>query len=186
MSITFLPTTQLGQFSFVQVTSDLGGAPTFFWYLDGTFLSRTDVGEIMVYLPDGDQADIFVVDTLSPEAFDISANAPTVFPSRRTLWWARSLEADVLQYTIEQEREAEGFVEIGEVAATDAWSYRFITPRLDDLTTYQWRIIPVDVAGNQGTALALGPELIVRRPDSPDFTIVFTPGTLRVEFFAAA
>lgn len=185
MSITGYSFLQLGQFTLATVTSDLGGSPTFFWYIDGAFFQRTDVAELMVYLAADDQADIVAVDTLTPDAFDVQASAPTVFPARRTLWWVRSTDTDVSRYVIRQQRAAEGFVDVGSVPHTSAWSYRFLSPRLSDLFAYQWTITPVDEAGNEGTALTIGPELIVRKPDSPDFTIVFTPGTLRTEFFAA-
>ncbi len=113
------------------------------------------------------------------------ANAPSSGPARRTLWWVRSTDTDVASYTIKQQREAEGLVEIGSIPATDAWSYRFLTPRLDDLTNYDWEVLPVDAAGNEGTALAFPQVQIVRRPDSPDFTVAFDAGTTRVTFTAA-
>ena len=61
-----------------------------------------------------------------------------------------------------------------------------LTPRLDDLSTYTWRVIPVNTAGNDGTALTIGPELIVRTPDAPNIEIVFDSGTTRVTFSEAA
>ena len=181
MTILSYSMTPLGPFTLVQVTSDLV-SPTFFWYLDGTFYERTAAPELSVFLEEGDQGDIVAIDTTDPDAFDVIANAPPCPPSRRTLWWVRSIDADVLRYVIRQQREAEGFVDIGEVPASDAWSYRFLTPRLDDLTTYGWRIAPYDQAGNEGTIFELPAEQVVRNPDAPDFVIAFDSGTARVEF----
>ena len=175
---------QFGQWTHVTVTSSLTN-PTIFWYLDGTFYDRTETLDVSVFLAVGDQADIVAVDTTDPDNFDVVANAPTAGPARRTLWWVRSTDSDVAYYSVQQQREAEGLVEVGRVAATDDWDYRFVTPRLDDLTNYDWEIVPYDSAQNPGTALALDQVLIVRRPDSPDFTVAFDGGTTRVTFAAA-
>lgn len=184
MTITGYELTQLGEFTLVEATSDLA-SPTFFWYVDGAYYQRTDLGELTVRLASGDQADVVAVDTTDPDNFDVVANAPTRYPARRTLWWTRSTDADVVRYVIKQQREAEGLVEIGDLPATESWAYRFLTPRLDDLTQYDWEVIPVDAAGNEGTALTFGPEQIVRKPDAPDFTLSFDEGTTRVTFTAA-
>jgi hypothetical protein len=59
------------------------------------------------------------------------------------------------------------------------------TPRLDDLTTYTWRVIPIDAVGNEGTPLEIESESVVRRPDPPAFTATFDDGTSTVEFAEA-
>ena len=64
----------------------------------------------------------------------------------------------------------------------DQWAYSLLTDRLDDLSSYTWRVIPVDAAGNDGTAITIGAELIVRTPDAPDFTATFDSGTTKVTF----
>jgi hypothetical protein len=181
LTVTNYLFTPLGSFTLVQVTSDLV-SPTFFWYLDGVFYERTAAPEISVFLEEGDQAEIVAVDTIDPENFDVIANAPVSQPARRTLWWVRSVDLDASRYVIRQQREAEGYIDVGTEPATDAWSYRYITPRLDDLTQYDWRIVPFDLAGNEGAPFAIGPEQIVRKPDAPDFVIAFDGGTTRVEF----
>ena len=107
-----------------------------------------------------------------------------IFAARRELWWTRSTESDVAFYRVKQQRAAAGLATIAEPPATDEWSYRTTTPRLDDLTNYDWEILPVDAAGNEGTALVIQQEQVVRTPDAPDFTVSFDGGTTRVTFTA--
>ncbi len=64
------------------------------------------------------------------------------------------------------------------------WVYSLLSPRLDDLADAEFRVVPVDKAGNDGTALALSAERIVRTPDAPDFTATFDSGTTKITFAA--
>jgi len=74
---------------------------------------------------------------------------------------------------------------IGIVPHDDAqWVYSLLSPRLDDLADAEFRVVPVDKAGNDGTALALSSERVVRTPDGPDFTVTFDSGTTKVTFAA--
>lgn len=184
MTITSYSFTPFYPFTQVEVTSDLTD-PTYFWYVDGVYFARTAVPWVMVHMPEDDQGEVIAIDTTSPDAFDVQANAPTAYPARRELWWTRSQDADVAFHRVKQQREAEGYETIEDVAVSEDWAYRLITPRLDDLTNYDWRVVPVDAAGNEGTALALGPEKIVRKPDAPNYSVSFDGGTGRITVSAA-
>lgn len=184
--ITSTTTTRSLNATTVTVVSDLSGLIHYHWYIDGAFAGKTTNAARMFFLAPEDQVRIDVLDTTDPD-FDSIANAPSGYPARRSLWWIRSTSADIARYRVEQQREAEGYVPIAEVVQTStAWSFSVLSPRLDDLTTYDWRVVPIDVAGNEGTPLAIGPEPVVRRPDSPAFSIAFDGGTTRVTFDAAA
>ena len=188
MAILAQPTVQPDGFGGVTVTviSNLSGTVYFHWYADGAWLGVTTSNSRTFHLETGDQLRLDVLDTTDPD-FDPIANAPAGWPARRTLYWVRSTDADVAAYKIEQQREAAAFTTIGRVIAdATSWTYDFLTPRLDDLTNYTWRITPIDAAGNLGTAITIGPEKIVRTPDAPRFTVTWNSGTFKMTFAAAA
>jgi len=210
--ITNYETTRLGGATLVTVTSDLTGTVFFHWYLDGTHVDATTSPSRMFWQAGGDQVRVEVVDTLDPD-FDYIAGAPAGWPARRTLWWvsaartglaAMSLDElallsldelatsplssdDVAHYRIDQQRQAEGYEAMAIVHYVPGrWTYSHLTGRLDDLTEYTWRIVPVDQAGNDGAAFQIGPETIVRRPDSPDFTATLDEPSGKITFAEAS
>jgi hypothetical protein len=185
LTITDYQQTRLGNVVTVTVTSDLSGVIYYHWYLDGLYVGVTEANEQSFYLDPDEQARVECVDTNSA-TFDPVANAPEGFPARRTLWWVRSLATDVEHYRVEQQAEgSQTWTTIGLVEhEADRWHYSLMTDRLDDLTTYTWRVVPVDTLGNDGTATTIGPEKIVRAPDAPDWTLSYDEGTDQVTFAA--
>ncbi len=180
--ITSYQTTRLGNVTTVTVTSDLSGTVYYHWYIDGAYVASTSVPMRAFHLADGDQVRIEVIDTNDP-AFDPIAGAPTGWPARRTIWWVRSVDADVEQYRVEQKKDAGDWSAVATVFAVDGqWSYRLLSDRLCDLADYTWRVVPVDAAGNDGTPIEIGPETIVRTPDAPNFAISFDENTTKVTF----
>lgn len=105
----------------------------------------------------------------------------------RSLCWVRSQSTSVTLYRIDQKPSGGAFSAIGYVqAATGAWLYRFLTGVLDDLETYTWRIVPLDSAGNAAASpTEIGPEKIVRTPDTVDFSVAFDNDTQKVTFSEA-
>jgi len=186
MAITRYQTTRFRNITTVAVISDLSGTVYYHWYLDGAYIASTTRPTYSFVLEQGEQARIEVQDTTDPN-YDPIANAPAGYPARRTLWWIRSTEGDVDYYKVEQKKDSGQWSTIGIVRHDNReWAYSFLTPRLEDLATYTWRIIPVDTAGNEGTPQTIGPETVVRTPDAPRFAISFDPSTTRVTFSAAA
>ncbi len=186
MAITSTTVNNIGGLNVITVVSDLSGIVFYHWYVDGLYISTTNTNSWSYYLQSGGQARITITDTNDPD-FDPIANAPDGWPSRRSIYWVRSTDTDVEKYKIEQKQDAGSFVEIGNIfQESDSWDFTFVTPRLVDLSDYTWRITPVDLAGNEGTAITIGPEKIVRTPDAPDFTITFDSGTTKVTFASAA
>jgi hypothetical protein len=165
-------------------TSSLYGTIYYHWYLDGDYCGRTTAPYRNFQLKIGDQGRVEVVDTIDPD-FDSAANAPTAYPARRTLSWVTSTSS-VDHYRVEQKKAAGAYSSIAKVfSVLGQWTYSAKSERLDDLTEYTWRIVPVDSLGNDGTPYVIGPELIVRTPDSPDFTVSFSASTTKVTFTAA-
>lgn len=180
--ITDLTVRRQGDLVILTAASDLAGTVVYHWFLDGLWIARTTSPTYSLTLLE--QARIDVVDTLDAAA-DPAALAPTSYPARRRLWWVRSLAGDVDHYRVEQQAGGGDWQTLAEVAHDDElWSYDVLTVRLEDLTAYTWRIVPVDRAGNDGTPLVIGPELIVRRPDAPEYQVTFNSGTGRVTIAA--
>lgn len=185
MGITSTTAVRVENVTTITVVSDLAGSGTVYyhWYQDGAWLGRTTSPTRSIYLDAEAQARIEVIDTVDPD-FDGAAAAPAGYPAVRTLWWTASLATDIDHYRVEQQEGAGGDWEsIGVVHhVAGQWTYRQLSPRLTDLTEYTWRIVPVDRAGNDGTPTTIGPELVVRTPDAPDFDATFDPETLCVSF----
>jgi len=179
MAITSYSTTRQGDLLTVTVVSSLTGTIYYHWYADGSYLAGSASPTRSFLVPAGEQIRVTAVDTNDPD-FDPFASPPAGYPARRTLWWVASTDLDVGHYRVEQQREAEGWLEIGQVSASGSWAYQLLTPRLDDKTTYSWRLIPVDQAGNDGAALSLGSEFVVRSPDAPNLAISYDAGTAKV------
>jgi len=185
MAITSYTQQRLGNATVVTVVSDLGGTVYYHWYVDGALVASTEVPTWTFFCEANEQFRVEVNDTTDPD-YDPVANAPAGYPPRRTLEWVRSLDATVDRYRVEQRLDAGSWTTVGLVPVDGTlWAYRFLTPRLTDLGSYEWRVVPVDAAGNDGTAIALDAETVVRTPDAPDFTATFDSGTTTVAFAAA-
>jgi len=186
VAITAYNSTRLGNLTTVEVTNDLSGTVYFHWYLDGCYQGQTTAASWTFYLPTGDQARVECLDTTDAD-FDPVAGAPDAYPPRRTLWWVRSQAADVDHYRVEQKKDAGDWSTIARALPEPTqWAFTLLTGRLDDLATYQWRVVPVDRAGNDGTPITLDAHKVVRTPDAPDFSISYNSGTTKVTFSAAS
>lgn len=184
MSITSIETVRTKNTNVVSAVSSLAGA-AFYWYVDGQFVGSTSGGVRSFVTAAGEQSQVDVLDSIDP-AFDPVANTPAVYPSRRTLSWIRSMDAGAARYRVEQSVSGGAYTTLGFVAHDPRrWSYAFLTPQLSDLTLYAWRVVPIDRAGNDMTAVGLGTEMIVRRPDAPNFAIAFNAGTTKVTIAGA-
>jgi len=185
MSITSYASTRVGGMTEITVASDLSGTIYYHWYQDGVYLGVTALPRMSFFLDAGEQADVVCQDTLDADYDPLDA-APDGWPARRAVWWLRSVDADVASYRVEQCVDAGDCTTIDTIDRDgEAWEYAILSDRLEDLATHEWRVIPIDVAGNDGTALELDSEIVVRRPDAPDFTVEYSAGTNRVTFTAA-
>jgi hypothetical protein len=184
VSLTY-STVQIGDTTLVTVTSTLTPPVYYYWYLDGQYLGMTTIASRSFRLLVGDQSRVEVVDSNDP-SMDPFEYAPEAYPARKTLFWIQSLAADVDHYRIDQQENGGDWGQIAIVPAiATQWSYMFLTARLDDLSSYAWRITPVDSIGNDGAPIEIGPELIVRTPDAPAFTASLNPSTTYLTVTAA-
>jgi hypothetical protein len=169
----------------VTVTSSLSAPVYYHWFVGGQHAATTrDVPEYTFRIPPGEQARIDCVDTNDADADPADLAPADQAPATRTLFWVRSLSADTDYYRVEQQTDGGDWELLGTVPH-GAWSYEYRTGRLDDLTDYAWRVVPVDRAGNHGTPVATETEYVVRTPDAPSFTVAWSDVTGRVTYSEA-
>jgi len=181
VSITAYSRTILDHYTLVTATSDLSGTVYYHWYLDGLWVAATGVSSHAFYMETSAQSTVQCKDTNDID-FDGPANAPTEYPGRRTIFWYRSRETDVVKYRCESQKDGGSWVSFGTVAHDDTWLYSKITPILDDLATYVFRVLALDKALNDGTAKEVDSEVFVRRPDAPNWTYTYASGTTRLTY----
>ena len=147
----------------VAFTSDLTAPVTFVIWHNGVRLadvvSQDAAGFVDIHAPIGESHDIQVFDVAN------SVGKPS-YPGRVTLHWTAVSGAD--HYRVEQSISA-----VWTLKATiaddgqQAWTY--LSDFLNDVTSYDFRVLAVDAAGNQGTALSFTVEM-TRAPDIPSVT----------------
>lgn len=166
MAITYLTPVRQGFQWLFQWASDLA-SPTYYVWLNGEYLMETLETSYLIYIAPGDDLQFSV--------FDSSAAVPPEhFPSRLTLRWMGRDGAQM--YRVEQYVNGE-WLPRGLVPWRLPNVYHYQTARLDDVTEYQYRAVPLDAQGRAGTALTFTVEM-VRYPDPPAQTIDFTGGEL--------
>jgi hypothetical protein len=180
--ITSYTTTRSGNTTLVTVTSSLSGTVYYHWYADVYLGFTTTPSRTFVVMPI-DQIRINCYDTNDPNFDPYSVSEATV-SAKRLVAWVRSLAADVALYRVEQSSNGGPWTAIGFVAdSPSTWLYTLLSPRLNDLTSYAWRVVPIDEAGNDGTPTGTIPsEYIVRGVDAPKFSFSFNAGTTHVTF----
>lgn len=150
----------------VSWTSTETAPVTFRVFRDGqqisSFTSPDQSGEITVSVPPGEHVVIDVLDTAS----QVPAK---VFPARMTVHWESV--SDAVKYRVE-EFVASVWTLRQEIVDSGAGAYTWLSRDLEDVTTHQFRVIPVDAADNQGTALTFS-TLMVRYPAPPDVTFSY-------------
>lgn len=166
MAVTINSVTDLGGGRWLLAFSSSAPPATFYLYADGVLLSTQTAGEYVLTVLDG------VVPTI--EILDDAATDPQpAFPSYLTLGWIT--DADAARYRIEEYTGGQ-WVEVATVAHNgQAWQ-SYATQALADETTHQWRVVPIDAAGNDGTAVAFV-VLLVRYPDVPSVSYSYSAVT---------
>lgn len=187
VELTQLTQTQFGNLVQVTAVNPSGGSDWFYyWFVDGQCVGRTAGPEFSFRLDDDDAVELSCRASTSAD-YELAAIAPDAFPARRTLEWtaADAGDDDVSLYRVQQATGAStpgsgDWETLADVPRRGQWRYLYLSERLSDLTWYWWRVLPVDVSGNAGTALVIGPEYVVRRPEKQDFSMTFDDATQRV------
>jgi ribulose bisphosphate carboxylase small subunit len=128
-------------------------SPTYRIYIDGVLQAR--------------QQDAFweIRPNQILEVLDTDDAVPSpAFPAYLVLDWRVQDDAD--QYRIEQ-WDGEAWGAVATLAADHSrGAMAYYTSVLEDCTTHTWRVVPIDAAGNDGTAVQFV-ALLVRHPDVP-------------------
>lgn len=185
LMITSVTQSRSGNVATVTAVSNLSAPIYYFWYRDGQFQDYTTSPTHAFGIDGTAIARIDVIDSNDP-AFDGPANAPQSYPATRTITWVRSLDAGIGSYIIQQSINSGGYTTIATVPDEKGrWLYSFETLPLLDLTQYSFQIVAIDQNGIAGSTVTLPNELVVRKPDAPNFSATFDAGTTKVTFAAA-
>jgi len=147
--------------------------PTFYVYVHGELEVTTKDTSIELFV-DPDESP--VIDVLD----DANQAAGTVFPGRLKLTWFGITTADF--YLIEEFVSAV-WTERGRIFEDKRGYYSWRTRWLEDVTTHQFRVTATGLTGNSDTPATLT-ALMVRHPDVPNVTTVYSSGTGKVTFTA--
>lgn len=182
MTVTYGKPERVGHWTTVFVESDIGSAAWFHWYRDGILVHSGQATSYTFYVGTGEQAEIICVDTANSIP---PSDAPQAWPATRTIFWWPSMSDDIKEYRPEYQKDGGSWTAFDRVRHDpERWLYHAETERLDDLSTYAFRVVPVDQAGNDGTAQEIESEIVVRKPDAPRYDGTFSAGTSRVTFTA--
>ena len=149
-------------------SSDLD-SPRFYVYVNGDFVGETFDTTYDVPVPPGGQVQFDVFDDPDDEPEEY-------FPAQLTLRWLGRDGATA--YRVE-EYAGGSWAYRATIVAHAANLYRYTTRSLDDVTTYQFRVVPLDAEGRSGTVLPFTVEM-VRYPDAPSQEMTFVSGELYI------
>lgn len=165
MAVT-LTENQIGPTTFQYTwTSDLGGTPTFYVYIDGILAFSTTNTFYTLTLEPGEGVQFEVLDSATTEP-------QPAYPGRMTFAWYAPAET-VLRYRVEEYVDAVWTTIVSIVPALGQYYFRYTTRYLEDQTTHQFRVIPVGENEADGTAVYFAIPMI-RRPDKPDVTFTYS------------
>lgn len=152
------------------------GDPVYTIRVGGEIAATTRLGEYVLTLVDGSERPLVEITDGS------EAGTERAWPTRMTLAWYASLATD--HYRVEQFIGA-AWTLIDTVRALGEQTYfEYRTAPLADVTTHQFRIIPVGTNGNQGTAREYS-ALMVRHPDPPAVNFALDESDNTVDITAA-
>lgn len=169
MSVTITSAVQTGPESYrVTYTSSLS-EPTYYLYQDGTLVAVTELTSWTFIVPMGESLNVEILD--DPDELPQAA-----FPGRLTLAWEGS---DSVEYYRIDEYVSETWTERARIYDTGVLYYSWQTRFLEDVTSHQFRIVPIGMNGNEG-ALKAFTVLMVRHPTPPSVSYAYDSETAKV------
>ena len=163
--ITSVTYTQTGDAEFTfYFASDLSD-PTFYIWLNGEFVTDTKDTYYKATVPFGEQVQF--------DVFDDPDEVPAAYyPPYATLRWEGSGAPE--SFRVEQEIDAVWVLQ-AIVPSRLTNLYHWKSRKLDDATTHNFRVIPIDTEGRQGTIREFSIEMC-RYPDAPSQDMTFVAG----------
>ncbi len=176
MTVTLDSLTQLDARTVrAQWSSDLGGTPTFYVYVNGALERTTEQGSGLFHVEPGTNLHIEVLD----DEDDIAIAVPD---GRFLIGWPSGTSID---YYIIEEYVAAAWTERSRVIDDGrTWFFTWLSRFLEDETTHQFRVTAVDTDGNSSSTASVS-ALMVRHPDAPDVSYAYSSGTAKVTIAAA-
>ena len=169
MSVTITDARRISKHAWILEYTSTLTSPTFHIYVDGFLQGKTQDTRYLLQLEDGGHAIVDILD-------DANESPPRRYPARWLINW-QGTDDTTDHYRIEEELPGPMWTLRRKVHHVQGrTSYQFLTRFLEDVTTHSFRIIPVGINGNQGTALTLS-HFMVREPDIPQVSTAYTPGT---------
>jgi hypothetical protein len=144
-------------------------------YRDGLLVSEQDARQYLAHIAPGESPIFEVLD--NPALHPSPAYPPYLF-----LGW--KADSDAVQYRVEENVASVWTLRALVTAQAGEDWLTHATGVLVDETQAEWRVIPVDAAGNQGTAKTFT-VLMVRYPDPPSVTFTYNAGTGAVTLAAS-
>jgi len=141
-------------------SSDLGGTPTYYVYEASELIAITTDAQYVAYNASELQPPVI-------EVYDDADTVPAMMqrPGRLRLQWYGDA-GDALYYRVE-ELIGSTWTTRQHIAESGDGYYTYLTRHLEDVTTHQFRVVPIDDELNDGTALTFT-ALVVRQPDPPE------------------
>jgi len=147
-------------------SSSLGAGTTFYIWRDGELLTSTTETFYDFRIGLSDIAQIEILDT--------SADASDTYPAFMQLQWEH--ETGATQYRVQRYVDAAWSTVALILATAEKQIYTYKTPVLADATEHQYRVAPIDAAGNVGL-YATFTFTMVRKPDKADVTVTRNDAT---------
>ena len=171
MAITSQTITHLGGSSYIYEWTSDSGDPTFYIYdlAAGVLVTTTKGTSYTVTIEPGESAVLEVRESAY-------ATIPRGYPGRLTLFWYATADTD--HYRAEEYSGGQ-WVLRARILDDGRGHCHWHTRWLEDVTTHQFRVIPVGDNGNEGTAKTWS-VLMVRYPDVPDQDFSYDEGTDKV------
>ncbi len=148
------------------------------FYLDGVkvdeYTSTTSAWSRIVPVAVGESPTLEVLDKAS-------AIPSPAFSAHVTLNWLAVTNA---KYYRVEEYVSAAWVQRVMIKADSRTAYKWRTRYLEESTTFQFRVTPIDSAGNTVTALTYS-FLVVRAPDVPNVNMAYSNSTHKVTISAA-
>jgi hypothetical protein len=170
MAVTIDSETQVATNAWEYVySSDLGGTPTFYIYLNGSLIEVTTRTTKRIQIEADREFQLEILDNAN--------TAPqTAYPDYAIITWEPVDNA--IKYRIDQ-WVASAWVELATVADMGQNTFEYTTQKLADVTTHLFQITPIDSGGIEGAVRPFS-VLMVRRPDRPVVTYVYDNGTNKI------
>jgi hypothetical protein len=161
-------------------SSDAAAPVTYYIYLNGVLADTTTATSKLFSVVEGENLRVEILDA-APGIADPAEH----YPERAILaWYAPAPGSGSVDHYRVEESVASVWTLREKVRDDGRGYFTFESRVLEDVTTHNFRVIPVDAGGIQGSATSFA-LFMVRVPDPPDAAFAYSAGTGAVTITAA-